>query len=59
MDGLVEDCSNSIANALESLQFCTKLYIYVIVQSILVHFDPIIYLWNTVSIYLDLSYAHV
>ena len=23
-DGLVQDCSNSIANALELLQFCTK-----------------------------------
>ena len=24
MDGLVQDCSNSIANALELLQSCTK-----------------------------------
>ena len=24
IDGLVQDCSNSIANALELLQFCTK-----------------------------------
>ena len=24
IDGLVQDCSNSIANALEFLQFCTK-----------------------------------
>ena len=23
-DGLVQDCSNSIANALELLQYCTK-----------------------------------
>ena len=25
IDGLVQDCSNSIANALELLQSCTKL----------------------------------
>ena len=24
IDGLAQDCSNSIANALELLQFCTK-----------------------------------
>ena len=24
IDGLLQDCSNSIANALELLQFCTK-----------------------------------
>ena len=28
IDGLVQDCSNSIANALELLQSCTKLSIY-------------------------------
>ena len=28
LDGLVQDCSNSIANALEVLQSCTKLLIY-------------------------------
>ena len=28
IDGLVQDCSNSIANALELLQSCTKPYIY-------------------------------
>ena len=28
IDGLVGDCSNSIANALELLQSCTKLSIY-------------------------------
>ena len=27
IDGLVQDCSNSIANALELLQSCTKLLI--------------------------------
>ena len=28
IDGLVQDCSNSIANALELLQSCTKPSIY-------------------------------
>ena len=28
LDGLVQDCSNSIPNALELLQSCTKLLIY-------------------------------
>ena len=28
IDGLVQDCSNSIANAMELLQFCAKLLIY-------------------------------
>ena len=56
MDGLVEDCSNSIANALELLQP----YIYMLLYgAYLMHFDPMIYLWNTVSVNLDLSYAHV
>ena len=42
MDGLVEDCSNSIANTLELLQFCSKpyIYIYVVVQSMRDAFWP-------------------
>ena len=28
MAGLVQDCTNSIANALELLQFCTKPLVY-------------------------------
>ena len=43
MDGLVEDCSNPYANALELLQFALShiyIYIYVIVQSILDAFWP-------------------
>ena len=28
IEGLVQDCSNSIANALESLQSCTKPRLY-------------------------------
>ena len=28
IDGLMQDCSNSIDNALELLQFCTKPLIY-------------------------------
>ena len=28
IDGLVQDCSNSIVNALELLQVCTKLSMY-------------------------------
>ena len=31
IDGLVQDCSNSIANALELLQSCIKPYIYMTV----------------------------
>ena len=30
IDGLVQDSSNSIANALELLQFCTKPSLYVL-----------------------------
>ena len=30
IDGLVQDCNNSIADALELLQSCTKPYIYII-----------------------------
>ena len=33
IDGLVQDCSNSIPNALESLQSCTKPLIYDILFS--------------------------
>ena len=33
IDGLVQDCSDSIANALESLQSCTKPSIYVLLQN--------------------------
>ena len=33
IDGLVQDCSNSIANALELLQSCTKPLIYVNISS--------------------------
>ena len=29
VDGLVQDCGNPISNALESLQFCSKPWIYV------------------------------
>ena len=32
IDGLVQDCSNSIANALELLQSCTKPSIYALVS---------------------------
>ena len=32
-DGLVQDCSNSIANALELLQSCTKPLIWVRLKS--------------------------
>ena len=31
IDGLAQDCSNSIANALELLQFCTKPLIWSVV----------------------------
>ena len=34
LDGLVQDCSNSIANALELLQSCTKPLIHVLAAEI-------------------------
>ena len=37
IDGLVQDCSNSIANALELLQSCTKPSIYCIQAIFLGH----------------------
>ena len=48
IDGLVQDCSNSIANALELLQSCTKPSMYALVNekpllemiSTYCHIDP-------------------
>ena len=39
IDGLVQDCSNSIANALELLQSCTKLSIYASLRLIVCKYD--------------------
>ena len=37
IDGLVQDCSNSIAGALELLQSCTKPSIYVYMERHMIH----------------------
>ena len=41
IDSLVQDCSNSIANALELLQFCTKPSISSIVVSPMPAYGPV------------------
>ena len=38
IDGLVQDCSNPIANALELLQSCTNLSIWKFLQKEIVNF---------------------
>ena len=43
IDGLVQDCSNSIANALEFLQSCTKPSIYSDMSVRLEHLQPNIF----------------
>ena len=39
IDGLVQDCSNCIANALELLQSCTKSSIYASVKWFIIGFE--------------------
>ena len=55
IDGLVQDCSNSIANALELLQSCTKPLIYNVHMLIIIQIPMKILLFSKTYNYTHLN----